>query len=311
MKIAVVGATGNIGAPLVRRLLEAGHRVRALSRGGPKLDALVKLGAEPFIGSFDEGTENLRDVFRGMDAAYTMVKTDWNNPHGHYPAVAARLADALYGSSVRHVVNLGSFGGDVKAGTGHFVGFYNLELILNELADIRIAHHRGGYFMENVMFWTSAIARHGKVAWYVRPEIALPLVATADIAQAAAHELLNPSDDARVVRELGAEDLTTPAIVAVMARASGRPLEAVTVPTDRPGLREEFVRRFGTADRFVYDVESYAAINAGIVKFHTERPPLPTKFADFAHDTWRPVYAKAIADPASQPANYRTWLASL
>jgi len=40
-----VGATGKISA---RRLLEAGHHLRALSRGGPKLEALAELGAEPF-----------------------------------------------------------------------------------------------------------------------------------------------------------------------------------------------------------------------------------------------------------------------
>ena len=67
-----------------------------------------------------------------------MIKTDWDDPHGHYPAVAARLFDALYKSSVEHAVNLGSFGGDVKEGTGHFVGFYHHELILDQLSDVRI-----------------------------------------------------------------------------------------------------------------------------------------------------------------------------
>ena len=47
MRIAVVGATGNIGAPLTRKLLEAGYEVRAMSRGGAKLDELVKLGPNP------------------------------------------------------------------------------------------------------------------------------------------------------------------------------------------------------------------------------------------------------------------------
>jgi nucleoside-diphosphate-sugar epimerase len=35
MRIAVVGATGRIGAALTRKLLSAGHQVKALSRGGP------------------------------------------------------------------------------------------------------------------------------------------------------------------------------------------------------------------------------------------------------------------------------------
>ena len=67
MKIAVVGATGRIGAQLTRKLLRAGHRVRALSRGGPPLDALAQAGAEPFLGSFDTGSGELGKFFQGAD----------------------------------------------------------------------------------------------------------------------------------------------------------------------------------------------------------------------------------------------------
>lgn len=49
MRIAVVGATGRIGAKLTRMLLHGGHRVKALSRGGPGLDALVAAGVEPAL----------------------------------------------------------------------------------------------------------------------------------------------------------------------------------------------------------------------------------------------------------------------
>jgi uncharacterized protein YbjT (DUF2867 family) len=90
MRIAVVGATGNIGLRLGRRLLAGGHHVRAVSRGGRSLDGLVKLGAEPFIGSFDDGTANLSAAFGGMDAAFTMVRTNWTNLY-HYRQVAVRL----------------------------------------------------------------------------------------------------------------------------------------------------------------------------------------------------------------------------
>ena len=114
-----------------------------------------------------------------------------------------------------------------------------------------------------------------------------------------------------VVREVGAEDLTKPQMAEIISREIGKPVETVTVPTDKPGIREEFVRRFGTDDKFVYDVESHESINDGIVKFHTSRAPLATKFADFIHETWRPIYDEALADPASQQENYRSWLASL
>ncbi len=45
-RILVVGATGQLGGVAARRLLETGHRVRALGRNPEKLAALQALGAE-------------------------------------------------------------------------------------------------------------------------------------------------------------------------------------------------------------------------------------------------------------------------
>lgn len=123
MRIAVVGATGRIGAALARKLLSAGHQVKALSRGGPALDRLASVGAEPFIGSFDTGAGELDKFFRDVEAAFLMVKTDWNDLHGHYPLVARRFVDALNGSSVKLAVSLSAIGSEVKGETGHFEGF--------------------------------------------------------------------------------------------------------------------------------------------------------------------------------------------
>ena len=96
------------------------------------------------------------------------------------------------------------------------------------------------------MAWTDSIARYGKIVWYFRLEVTLPLVCTQDIAEVAATELLSPSSEPQVVHEVGAEDLTKPQMAEVISREIGKPVEAVTVPTDKPDIREEFVRRFGT-----------------------------------------------------------------
>jgi NADH dehydrogenase len=46
--VLVAGANGTLGSRIVRRLLQEGWPVRALSRDAKKLEALAKLGAEPF-----------------------------------------------------------------------------------------------------------------------------------------------------------------------------------------------------------------------------------------------------------------------
>ena len=60
MRIAVVGATGRIGAKLTRTLLGAGHQVKALSRGGPALDVeRVRSGA---VTALDAGVSGVKGL---------------------------------------------------------------------------------------------------------------------------------------------------------------------------------------------------------------------------------------------------------
>ena len=67
MKIGFVGA-GRMGAPMVRRLAEAGHTVAALGRDDEKRSAIAELGARPVT--------SLAEVTAGADAVIVCVFTD-------------------------------------------------------------------------------------------------------------------------------------------------------------------------------------------------------------------------------------------
>ncbi|MFY0574954.1 NmrA family NAD(P)-binding protein [Cystobacter fuscus] len=307
MRIAVVGATGRIGAKLTRNLLSAGHQVKALSRGGPALDALVELGAVPFMGSFDTGAGELDKFFQGVDAAFLMVKTDWNNPHGHYPVVARRFVDALRDSPVRLAVSLTGIGSDVGKNTGHFEGFYILDQTLNQLSNIDLVHLRAGWFMENLLAWTGAVARHGRIGWSLNPDVKMPWVATHDIAGLAAKELISPTGEHRVVREVGSEDLTMPEVAAIISRELGRPVEYAFVDRKRKDVEAEYLKRFGTQERWLDDNQTLDALNDGRVRFHGDRRPLPTKMETFIRDIWKPRYLQSVADE-HEPETFQTWI---
>jgi uncharacterized protein YbjT (DUF2867 family) len=308
MRIAVVGATGRIGAKLTRTLLSAGHQVKALSRGGPALDALVKLGAEPCLGSFDTGAGEFDKFFGDADAAFLMVKTDWNNIHGHYPAVAQRFVDALRKSQVRLAVSLTAMGSEVPGSTGHFESFYKLDQALNQLSDIDLVHLRASWFMENMLFFTGAVARHGRIAWSLDPGVKLPWVATHDIAELAAKELTNPAGEHRVIREVGSEDLTMPEVAAMISTEIGRPVAYRFVDRKRKDLEAEYLKRFGTPDTWLDDSQTLDALNDGRVRFHGSRSPLPTTMEKFIRDEWKPRYLESVAND-HEPETFQTWSA--
>ena len=307
MRIAVVGATGRIGAKLTRTLLSAGHQVKALLRGGPALDALVKIGAEPFLGSFDTNTGELNELFQDADSAFLMVKTDWNNLHGHYPAVAHRFVDALRNSPVRLAVSLTGIGSDVRGSTGHFEGLYNLDQTLNQLSNIDLVHLRAGWFMENLLAWTGAVARHGRIAWSLNLDVKLPWVATHDIADLAATELTNPTGECRVIREVGSEDLTMPEVAAIISRETGRPVGYRFVDRKRKDVEGEYIKRFGTPETWLDDSQTLDALNERRVRFHGSRSLRPTTMETFIRDVWKPRYLEVVANER-QTETFQTWI---
>ncbi|KQQ44904.1 nucleoside-diphosphate sugar epimerase [Rhizobium sp. Leaf311] len=297
MRISVVGATGRVGAKLTRNLLKAGHQVRALSRGGQPLDELVELGAEPFIGSFDTGAGDLDQFFQGADAAFLMVKTDWNNIEGHYPAVAQRFVDALENSSVKRAVSLTAMGSDVKGKTGHFECFHDLDEKLNELGNIDLVHLRAAWFMEDVAAWMGPVAKYGRIAWFCKPDLKMPWVATDDIAWLAAKELTNPAGRHRVYLEVGSEDVSMNELAVMIGNTIGRPVEYRYIETSREDVKAEFLARFGTPEKWQDDTLSADALNDGIVRFngkHEDRPNLPTTMQAFISDVWKPRYLEAV-----------------
>ena len=307
MRIAVVGATGRIGAKLTENLLANGHSVKALSRGGPALDALVARGAEPFIGSFDTGAGELNTFFQDADAAFLMVKTIWGSEdlHGHYPTVALRFFDALRDSPVKLAVNLTGMGSEVSGNTGHFQGFHILDQILNRLRDIKVVHLQGGWFMQDLAGWVDSIARHDRIGWSLDPTVKTPWVAIQDIAELAAKEFDTPTDQHRSVKQLGI-DYTMTEIAAIISRALDREVDYRFVDRRDREVETVFRERFGTLGRWVYDNDTLAALNDGRVEFYHDRPALRTTMEEFVKDTLRPLIEKARTDSV-KPETFLTW----
>lgn len=97
--VFVAGATGLVGKPLVHRLVDRGHHVRALVRNDPSATAVLAMGAEPVLG--DLGTpgpwqDHLGDCTSVVDASQA-------RPRGR---LTARKAVAAGHERVRFTQNL-------------------------------------------------------------------------------------------------------------------------------------------------------------------------------------------------------------
>ncbi|WP_263381539.1 SDR family oxidoreductase [Granulicella arctica] len=78
MRIFVTGATGFIGTPLVKELIDAGHHVRGLSRSDAGAEQLRAVGAEVQRGDLED-LDSLRSGATGMDAVVNLAfNHDWS-----------------------------------------------------------------------------------------------------------------------------------------------------------------------------------------------------------------------------------------
>ncbi|MGZ0074798.1 NmrA family NAD(P)-binding protein (plasmid) [Sphingobium limneticum] len=313
MRIAVLGASGNIGLPMCERLVRQGHQVRAMTRGGSSGHHLAAIGAEPFLGTFEEAGSEPEGFFDGVDRAFTMVRTNWAVPE-HYATVSRRIARMLRESGIEHVVNLSSIGADLASGAGHVSDFFAMEQAFSGLP-MTVTQMRCGWFMENFFRMAGSVARHGTLATLFAPHVALPCVATRDIAAVAADLLTGDAPPTDQVREVhGSEDLTMAQVAQRIAPRIGRPVSALSIDPTRAEVRNLFLERFGTPDVWEHRVEMYEAFNKGHARFHEARAPhntTPTTLDSFLADSWVPVYQQELATGSDRPDTFESFIAGL
>jgi uncharacterized protein YbjT (DUF2867 family) len=223
--IAVMGATGNTGRLISERLLEAGSEVRALGRSAERLAGLVDKGAEAAVGEATDA-DYLTDAFSGADAVYTLIPP--SVVIEDYPAFQDKAGEAIVTaigeSGVGRVVFLSSIGADQPAGTGPIAGLHRQEGRLRSLEGVDVLALRPGFFFENHFETLGLIKHQGINGGAVAPDTSLPMIATIDIAEAAAEALLAGDFSGFVVRELlGPRDLTMAEANGIIGDAIGNP----------------------------------------------------------------------------------------
>lgn len=116
--IAVVGATGLQGRAVVRRLLEQGWAVRALTRkpDGPPARALAALGAE-VVQSDSADRALLEQRFAGAHGVYSVQNHHVSGLDGELEQ-GKNVADAAARAGVRHLVYASAGPGDRGTGVG-------------------------------------------------------------------------------------------------------------------------------------------------------------------------------------------------
>lgn len=273
---AITAATGNIGARIARALLAEGQGVRVLTRDLAKVQDLVAVGAQAFVGASDDATYLTR-AFRGVDAVFALTPPDYAAAdfRAAQNAMSTAIATAITASGVRHVVNLSSVGAHLPSGTGPIKGLYDQERRLDALTGLNVLHLRPAYFMENLAFTLDPIKMMGIVGSPLRENTVLPMIATQDIAAVAVRRLLALDFSGSSFQELqGERDLTMGEVTFALAAATGKSLKYVQFPYD--AAKEAMIAGGLSPDTADQMVEMNKGFNDGLIMPVTKRSAAST-----------------------------------
>jgi len=223
MKITIAGSLGNIGGPLTKKLVNAGHQVTVISSNENRSAEIETLGAKAAIGSVSDATF-LENAFKGADAVFTMTPPNMGGRDiiANTTAAGKAFAEAIRKSGVGRVVMLSSIGADLSKGTGPIAGLHNIEQLFTELDGVNITYLRAGYFYTNFYNDVPMIKGMNIMGGNFADTARIPLAHPVDIAEAAAEELQKASTG-KNIRYIVSDVQAAGDFLKIIAAALGKP----------------------------------------------------------------------------------------
>jgi uncharacterized protein YbjT (DUF2867 family) len=290
----ITGATGNTGRVITEKLLAKGEKVRVIGRDAKRLERFTQKGAEAFVAD-ETNRSALTKAFSGAKAVYALIPPNLAAPdvRAYQEQVSDDLAAAITKNGVKHAVALSSFGADKPDRTGPVLGLHTLEEKLNGIAGLNALYLRAGYFMENILSQVGVIQSFGVIAGPVRADLALPLIATRDIGNAAAEALLKLDFNGKHTRELqGPRDVTYNDVAKIVGAAIGKPdLKYMQMPAAQ--LKPALTQMGMSSNMVDLLLEMAESLNSGHMKMLQPRSPAnstPTTFETFVAEVFVPAY---------------------
>ena len=291
MKVAVNTPNGNIGRVLTEHLLDAGTDVVLLTRSPEKVKQFVDRGAKAHVGNLEDA-DFVLNATKGADVLFWVTPPNMatNDFRGYQNKLGDIAVKAVTHNKIPRVVDLSSIGAHLPGGTGPIAGLHDVEKKFDRTS-AHVTHLRAGFFMENWFMAAATIARDGAVYMPIRGSARLAMIASRDIAKAAAERILDRGWTGRSMIELvGPAEVTFEEAAKTLGEALGKEVKFVTTTPDQ--MRQALTGMgipAKTADLFV---EMYVAFDAGKVvpELPRQAKAAATTLGTFAEQVFRPGF---------------------
>lgn len=250
MTYMITGATGDVGARVVRQLTERNIRPRILVRDAEKARALFGQSAEVCTGDLADAT-TIRSAMKG---AHTLFLVNVGPEIPQRDEAAAAIARD---EGVQRIVKLSSL--DVEQGLAIGVWHSKGEAAIRA-SGVAFTFIRPTGFMSNLLAWAHSIKTEGIVRSSTG-DGGRPFIHSDDIAAVSVAALLDEKYAGRILSLTGPKSLTFRDATQIIAHAIGKQL--VYQPISDEEARERYSRFSGSAEETEAHVALWRAIREG------------------------------------------------
>jgi len=280
MSLLIIGASGQQGGAVCAAALAAGWPVRALVRDPdrPAARALAERGVQLMVGDLDRPA-TLAPAFHGATQVFSVQALDLGNAVREC-ARGVAVADAAAHAGVDHFIYSAALWTDRSSGVPHFESKRRIREHIAALS-LPASVLEPGSFMENLLHpRTVSGVRKGQLVTPFEPDLALPMLAVADIGAAALWCLQHPQKSIGQAFALYAERSNSRSHAAAMATYLERPVACAQL---HPWLTRIFLGRdLARMVRFLHE-DANAALPA---------PSVPITFTAFSQWLRQRRYAR-------------------
>lgn len=265
-RVLVVGATGQLGGVITRKLLANGTPVRALARNREKLEALTKEGAE--IAAVDLlDLAKLTEACRGV----TQIVATANNATGKGPNSPGRvdmtgyqnLCAAARNTGVRRIVYVSFRGATPDAPVDYFRLKWHIEDAIRR-SQVPYVILRPTAFMETWIdgIMAAGIRKNGVTQIFGDGSAVSNYIAVDDVATFAIKVLERPDVVNEVIEIGGPSDISLNNLAALVEKRLGVPSKRKHIPVIAMKLLGPIVKPFNEVAARLMSIGLYAATKA-------------------------------------------------
>ena len=238
MNIAITGGTGFLGSHLARRLADAGHQVRLVSRGtGDRPSALRDLPHTEFVAASVTDSDALRDAFDGCDAVAHLAGINVERGSQTYETVhvegTRNVVTAAEDAGVSTVVLSSFLRARPACGSAYHESKWAAEEIVRgsgldyTVLKPGVTYGPGDQMLTHVARWLATVPVFGLVGFEERR---LRPLAVADLVDVAATALTADRLSESTVAVVGPEELPLREVVRRIGAVVGREPLQIPVP---------------------------------------------------------------------------------